>query len=95
MVRQRLNGTLDSNGIGFTPLTVGPLSEDGTCFLDKDANGCRFRVNADGVFLSVDDRSGNPILRARTVVNDAGQLAGTATLYAVDEPVPITVQLLD
>lgn len=95
LVRNTMSGTVDPDGIGFARAAVGPLSEDGTCFIDTVRGNCLVTINSDGVFLSIYLTWNKPYASARMVVNDAGQLEGVASLWNVNEPIPVTIQLLD
>lgn len=94
-VRSRMSGTVDPDGVGFARATVGPLSGDGNCFVDTYRGACLVTVNSDGVFLSGHLGASSPWFSARMIVNDEGQLEGTASLYNVSDPIPVTIQLLD
>jgi hypothetical protein len=93
-IRDHMAGTLETSGIGFVRLDVADFSESGSCYLDT-RDRCLFTINSDGIFLSARFGYSNPILNARMVVNDAGQLEGIASIDNVDEPVPVTIQLID
>lgn len=95
LVRNTLSGTVDPEGVGFARIAVGSLSEDGTCFQHTMSETCLVTINSDGVFLSIYLTWSRPYASARMVVNDAGQLEGVASLYRVNEPIPVTIQLLD
>ena len=95
MIRSTLTGTLDTDGVGYARAAVGEKSEDGTCFVDKVRGHCLITINSDGVFLSMHLGQGSPYVSARMIVNDSGQLEGVAALRTVDEPIPVTIQLLD
>jgi hypothetical protein len=97
IVRGHLGGVVDPDRIGFARLDVGELSEDGSCYLQAKKRNCLFTINSDGVFLSaLGERFSNTfVVNARLVVNDSGQLEGAASLYDVDEAVPVTIQLLE
>jgi hypothetical protein len=96
LIRDRLNGTLGPDNIGFVRLDVGQLSQDGTCYVQSDLDSCLFTINSDGIFLRVFSRSyGRHVVTARMIVNDAGMLEGVASMFNVDESLPISIQLLD
>jgi hypothetical protein len=97
MVRAHLGGVVDPDRIGFARLDVGELSEDGSCYLQAEKRNCLFTVNSDGVFLSAigEVRSSTIVVNARLIVNDSGQLEGAASLFGLDEAVPVTIQLLE
>lgn len=94
VIRSTLSGTLDANGVGYAQTAVGPLSEDGSCFVDTVHGRCLVTINNDGLFLSITPGTYRYVT-ARMVVNDSGQLEGVANLRGVSEPIPITIQLLD
>ena len=83
------NGTVD-NGIGYWRIAVGSFLPDKKCFSSSDdKSDCFITVNSDGVFLTPRRFNG------RAIVSETGTLAGSGTVYAVEETVPFTVQLID
>ena len=83
------NGTLD-NGIGYWRVPVGKYLAEQKCYSSSvDENECFITVNSDGVFVTPQRFNG------RAVVSETGTLEGSGSIYAVEEPVPFTVQLID
>lgn len=84
------DATHTPDGQGYWRMQVGDYNAENKCFLLSNGNGCFVTVNSDGVMLQFEGW-----MSARTVVGDAGDLEGSATLYQVRSPVPVSVKLLD
>lgn len=87
---QRLNGTYTPEKIGYVRMQVGEYNADNRCYMLQSGNACFLTVNADGVILQNEGW-----ISGRVVIGDAGELAGSALLYNVSDPIPLTVKLLD
>ncbi len=88
-VTSNWNGTL-SDGVGYWRIAVGEFLPEQKCYANTyHKDKCFITVNSDGVFLTPQ------YMNARATITDAGVLEGTGTMYAVDEPVPFSVQLID
>lgn len=89
IVKGYWNGTI-SDSVGYWRIAVATFIDEKKCYSnDYRPNECFITVNSDGVFLTPDR------LNARAVISEAGRLEGAGTMYAVDEPVPFTIQLVD
>ena len=88
------DGTIDASNLGYVEIGVGPLREDGRCFVEPGRDTCRVTINNTGVFLTVFAGFNNPILTARLTPNDSGQLVALATLYG-GATAPLTIQVLN
>lgn len=82
--------TLTPEGIGYWRMKVGEYDAEKGCFLLASGSGCFVTVNSDGVILQ---NAG--YMTGRLVINDTGGLEGSATLYQVDTPLPVSVRLID
>ncbi|MEM6727379.1 MAG: hypothetical protein AAF618_02655 [Pseudomonadota bacterium] len=90
----RLAGTSDAENKGYIRLAVGEKSEEAECFLWRETSTCLFTVNADGVFLNVEN-SGTRFVVSRLTSDDAGNLVGSATLYNTKGSFPASIRLID
>ncbi|MAM73412.1 MAG: hypothetical protein CMO29_06365 [Tistrella sp.] len=90
VIRDRWNGNVTPEKIAYWRIGVGDYSPDKRCYVNANAgNECFVTVNADGIFLTAS------YLNARGIIGDDGAIAGSATLGAVDEPVPFAIKLLE
>lgn len=81
------NGTVDGVMIGYWRINVDGFNDDAKCYVA--GRDCFITVNSDGVFFTPSRMNG------RAEISDEGTLAGSATFYGVEQPVPFSVQLLD
>ena len=90
-MRNRLAATVGPDKIAFSRLKVGSLDPGKGCFVfASSANYCFVTINSDGVFVE----SGNTF-KARMVIDDSGALSGPATVQYIDDPTPLSIQLID
>ncbi|MEN3165063.1 hypothetical protein WI697_23700 [Tistrella mobilis] len=90
VIRDRWNGNVTPEKIGYWRIGVGEYSPDKRCYVNASAgNECFVTVNADGIFLTAS------YLNARGTIGDDGTISGSAALGAVDDPVPFTIKLLE
>jgi len=93
----RFDGTIDANGVAYMRFGVGPLSEDGSCFVEPNGSSCGIFINNSGTFLTVYVGSSGPFVNTRLTLNDAGQLVGLATISVSPHrgTVPLVIPVLN
>lgn len=84
------DATLTTEGVGYWRMQVGEWNPDNRCYMLMSGKDCFVTVNSDGIILQNEG-----YMTGRLVIGDAGSLEGSATLYQVSTPVPVTVRLLD
>lgn len=83
------NGTVNEK-VGYWRIGVSTYLDEQKCFASTaNERDCFITINSDGVFLTPSR------LNARATISESGRLEGTGTMYAVDEAVPFSVQLVD
>jgi hypothetical protein len=95
IMRGRFDGLVNAEGIGIFPLMVGEFNSDESCFIEVGRSNCLVTVNSSGVFISYYAGSSSPNLTASLTVGDSGVLSGTANISGVNEPLPVSIQLID
>ncbi|MDJ1007376.1 MAG: hypothetical protein QNJ13_06070 [Paracoccaceae bacterium] len=84
------NATITAERIGFWRMQVGDYNPERGCYMLASGKDCFVTVNSDGIILQNEGW-----MTGRVVPGATGALEGSATLYQVPEPVPLTVKLLD
>lgn len=81
-----LGGSIDSSGLGFTAILVGPFNAENQCYpYANDANECLITLSDSGVVIFI-ERVRNPLK-----LNDTGELIGEGNLRFVDAPVSLRI----
>ena len=92
-MRATWQGTVDPDAIAYIPFRIGAYDAEQNCFLSAlewRSGPCFVTVNADGIFFRLET-----YMSARGEIDDTGTVVATASFYAIDDPVPITIRLID
>ena len=84
------NATMTPEGIGYWRMQVGDYDAGRQCFMLVSGKDCFVTINSDGVLLQNEG-----YMTGRVVIGETGALTGSATVYQVGTPLPLTIKLLD
>lgn len=89
LIKSNLQGKIDSDKQGYVTFKIGAYDPAQRCFVHAGHEICAISFGTNGIFLS------GANVNSKLDITEDGNLIGSATMYRVDELVPITIRLLE
>lgn len=91
LVRNNLRGAVGQDGMGFITFEIGQWDASRSCFGDQGS--CIVTLNGNSVvFLTGQGRT--DYFSGRSEINNAGQLVGFGSIYALNSDLPTLIEIL-